>query len=140
MSVNLIQHIIEAVVALAGVAGILFGIRKRREMKQRLSTGEHADGEVVDVEFERDPADPAYGYYYPIVSYKTMTGAPVLKKYTINTYKGEYKIGDKVKVVYDPADPEKFLIDNGSASQVGPVFIWMGAAFLIVAVIFYLAV
>jgi len=136
----MIQHIIEALLALVGAAGILFGIRKRREMKQRLSTGVGAGGEVVDIEFERDPAEPAYGFYYPIVTYKTIDGKSMLEKYTINTYKGEYKIGDKVKVVYDRAEPKKFLIDNGSANQVGPVFIWVGAMFLIGAVIFYLAI
>jgi hypothetical protein len=139
MPAETVQHIIEALLALVGLTGIAFGIRKRSEMKQRLSTGVRADGEVADIEFERDPASPATGYYYPIVTYKTMAGASILKKYTINTYKGQYKIGDKVVVVYDPAEPEKFLIDNGSANQVGPVFIGLGAMFFLGAAIFYLA-
>lgn len=61
----------------------------------------------------RSPQADGIVNYIPVFEYKTMSGEIITRRSYIGNNKDKYKIGDKVAIVYNPENPEEFLLDTG---------------------------
>ena len=77
-----------------------------------------ARGEVVDL--ERSATGNGKVAYYPVVTFRDTAGAEHRFTGSIGSNPPDYARGDKVTVRYDPAAPDKAVIDSWSARLLGP--------------------
>jgi len=131
----------DELIMLAGGAFVMvFGIGKLNERKKILAKGVKVEGVVFDIEknWDMDAGDTSSTtQYYPIVRYVTTEKEWVTKKYEVTGGLNLYKVGDKVTVVYDPGEIEHFIIDDGKTKWLGPVFIAVGIALILGAIIYF---
>ena len=68
-----------------------------------------AKGVVCDI--VSDPNDLGGANFYPIVSFP-VNGSIVTERYSVGFSFKLYSKGSNVRVIYDPDDPSKFIIDS----------------------------
>jgi len=131
----------DELIMLAGGAFVMvFGIGKLNERKKILAKGVKVEGVVFDIEknWDMDAGDTSSTtQYYPVIRYVTAEKEWVTKKYEVTGGLNLYKVGDKVTVVYDPDEIEHFIIDDGKTKWLGPVFITVGIALILGAIIYF---
>lgn len=124
---------------LIGAIGALFcviGAVLRDRRKKLLESGVTVEGEVSAIEYDPHRNDST-GIYFPIIQYATTEGKEITQKYNFGTSRKTYKKGDTVAVIYDPANPTTFIINN-KTSRLGPwISIMLGLVFVITAIITY---
>ena len=104
---------VAAAIALIGIAGWMVS----RDPFFSGATHE-AQGEVVDL--ERSRGGNGLGTYRPVVVFCDAGGAERRFVGSIGSNPPDYARGDKVTVRYDPAAPDKAVIDSWSARLLGP--------------------
>ncbi len=107
-----IQKIIFAVWLVLAVFIILRIVKKRRRLA---AAGIEVEGEVIDLKFVYDNftdsnVAQSAGLYHPVIQFLTLQNQQITHKYAQGRYPAAYRIGDKVTIVYDPAEPSSFTI------------------------------
>ena len=99
----------------AGVGLIFLGVHLGQGMQAFLAGAERTGGEVVRVEsVRRDDGDGGSSYtYYPFVAFSGAGGEHLEFRDKVGSNPAIYKRGDKVDVLFDPANPEDAIIDRG---------------------------
>ncbi|UII23972.1 DUF3592 domain-containing protein [Fulvivirga ligni] len=93
------------------LGAILFAINLYLYIRCRelMSKGKRTDATVNDFVFKND-------LYYPIVHYTTEDDEMYLKRLSGGTNPPKYKRGDKIPIIYQPHDPENFIIDDPAST------------------------
>ncbi len=76
-------------------------------------TGSIAEGTVVEHEREYLTSENR-SYYYPVVEFSNADGNPVRFRDQAGSSQPVMKAGEKVTVIYDPAQPGQAMIDRGA--------------------------
>ena len=101
-------------VALLGLVILAFGAWRGRDLILLQSVGSRTDGTVVRIESESNPGSEAsQPTYYSIVQFEAASGREVTFRDAIGSSHPIDKRGEIVRVIYDPADLERAIIDRG---------------------------
>jgi len=117
-----------------GVALVVFGNYKRTERKKLIASGIKTDGVIFKMEkivTGTNNLSNRTSANYPVVRYTTLEKEWVTKQYLVGGILSSYKEGDKVAVVYDKSDIERFIIDDAPTRLLGPITMIFG--FLLIA-------
>jgi len=114
-----------------GLAALLFGIVRSREKLRILRKGIKVDGVILQVINDGHSTSPTY---YPVVKFYTEQNQPVTERYRIWGNKWTYREGEDVKVIYDPQNPGKFLLDEPRSKVLSPVFIYGGVLLILLSI------
>ena len=111
--------------ALLGGAGFAAYYQQRK-----LSGRQPADGQVIELVREIvNPGSP--GIYCPVVRFHTPNGVEYEFKSEHGSRPSMYKVGQKVTVLYDPADPEQADIRSAVGRWLAPaVMVFIGLGFI----------
>ena len=75
-------------------------------------------------------------FYYPVVSFSTLTGKLIKEQYPLGTSPSLYQKGDEIEVIYlDETSPE-FIIVGKKSRYVQTVFIVLGAVGVVASAIY----
>jgi hypothetical protein len=105
-------------------------------------TASEAIGEVVDY-YEYDSSDDDGGtthMYDPVIRFTPEGGGVVERRSGLGSSSRDYKLGQRIRLLYDPQDPEKFQINSpfrlyfaaGVLAFIGIVFTLVGVIVLLV--------
>jgi len=101
-------------VALLGIGVLVFGFWRGRDLVVLQSIGSRADGTVVRIESESNPGSEAsQPSYYSIVQFEAASGREVTFRDAIGSSHPIDKRGEIVRVIFDPADLERAIVDRG---------------------------
>lgn len=93
-------------------AGLIYlGIHLGQGMQSFLARAAQAPGEVVRLESSRDNEGDTT--YYPHVAFTTAGGGQFEFRDSVGSNPAMYRTGDRVDVLYDPANPRQAIIDRG---------------------------
>lgn len=101
-----------------------FGIAMFGQVRHMESVGLHADGSIVRMH------TGARNNKTPIIRFLTREGLQVETKCLFRLFAIRHEIGEEVTVLYDPARPERAMIDNGIWNWDQPMFGFAGGALL----------
>jgi hypothetical protein len=122
----------ELIVLFVGIILVVIGFNQKNKISKILNVGISVEGVVMRT--ERDPS-PRSSMYYPVVRFVTADKEWITKQYDVGGQLNAYKEGDKLTVVYDPKDPENFIIDNTRSKILGPLFIAIGVVAVLLALL-----
>jgi type II secretory pathway pseudopilin PulG len=124
---------IEVVIVLfiIGLAALLFGMVRSSEKRRLLNEGIRVDGVILQLINDGNSTSPTY---FPVVKFKTEQNDWVTERYKIGGNKYLYKEGDAVRVIYDPLNPGRFLLDDTRSKALSPVLIYGGVALILVSI------
>jgi hypothetical protein len=114
-----------------GLAILLIGIARSNEKRRLLRSGIRVNGTVFQVVNDGHSNSTTY---YPVVRFLTKEKDWVTERYKIGANQWSYKEGQDVKVIYDPLNPGKFLLDDVRSKALSPVFIYGGALLIVIAI------
>jgi hypothetical protein len=139
LAIVLTQESKLAIGFLSGLIVFIIGNYKRNQYKKLMTTGVKVEGTVVDIiESQSSSTQSNSVIYHPVISYKTLDGEVENRKYGIGTNPCPYKIDDKVKVIYDPADIRTFIMDDKITKFAGPfIMIAGGIIFLVMLALYF---
>jgi hypothetical protein len=101
-------------VALLALGILAFGAWRGRDLVVLQSIGSQADGTVVRIESESNPgSEGSQTTYYSVVRFETASGRGVTFRDAIGSSHPIDERGEIVRVIYDPADLERAIIDRG---------------------------
>ncbi len=127
--------------------GLLFlGLQWRASTQNQIAAMIPADGTVVEVVSRTSTSGgERRTFFYPVVEFRTVDGESIRFESSIGSNPAAYRVGDTVKVLYDPQTPQSALIDSwevwmpsGLAIGIGGFFALMGALVLLNALAFLL--
>jgi hypothetical protein len=101
-----------AVLILAAAVLMGLGVREFATTQRFLAKASTADGVVVRVDKVRDEKGTVY---YPVVRFVTASGQVVEYTDNVGQKPPAYRVGDAVRVLYDPANPQKARLDTWSS-------------------------
>lgn len=88
------------------------------------------NGKVVDL-ILIEGEGPYRNRYYPVVEYYA-EGKLYKKQMNQGSYPSRWEIGQKIKVIYDPADPSRMRQDERGMIQYLPSLLYGGGAVLLI--------
>jgi len=114
-------------IAAIGLGGL--SVHLGQNMKAFLTDATHASGKVVRMESVRSSdSDGGTSYsYYPVVSFVTPDAERTEFRDSVGSNPPAYQRGDKIDVLYDPADPQQAIIDRGIMNWAAAAGCLMGA-------------
>jgi hypothetical protein len=127
------------------LAGLVLGVFftgwafvRRNHRLRLLQNGVVANGKVIRI--EEIPSDDGFTYK-PVIEFHTSAKETVTKMSQLSTNPCPYKVGDAIKVIYDPQNIDDFTLNDGPALSVEIVFFAIGITALVyAAIVFYLAI
>ncbi|MGY4771627.1 DUF3592 domain-containing protein [Kribbella sp. CWNU-51] len=121
---------------LVGAVLLGLGVTEIVTTRQFLATASAADDVVVRVDTTTDKEGDSY--YHPVVRFITAGGRVV--QYTDSVGDGSpraHRVGESVRVLYDPANPQEAQLDTWSNRWLGPTIeIGLAVAFLSISIVF----
>ncbi|RKR83601.1 uncharacterized protein DUF3592 [Mucilaginibacter gracilis] len=114
-----------------GFAALLIGFARSNEKRKLLRNGIRVNGIIFQIINDGKSSSPTY---YAVVRFFTEQHDRVTEKYKIGGNKWTYKEGEDVKVIYDPQNPGRFLLDDIRSKALSPVFIYGGIFLILVSV------
>ncbi len=119
---------VTGLICLAAAAAVSYYERGRRLLKGS------ANGRVVDlILIEGD--GPYRNRYYPVVEYYA-EGRLYKKRMNQGAYPSRWEIGQKIPVVYDPADPARMRVDERGMIRYLPGALYAAGGILLISGIF----
>lgn len=116
--------------AFVGLVLILAGLISGRAQRARQRGWLRVPGEVVALV----PGDINPGMYHPVARYQRADGSVGQVRDSPATQPPRFRVGDRVQVSYDPADPAQARIGAGGASIVPGALIGLGALVVVLAI------
>ncbi len=117
------------VAVLVGLALIVAGLSTRRTNRARERGWYEATGEIVELM----PGDINAAMLHPVARYQREDGSSGQVRDSVATQPPRFRVGDRVQVRYDPADPAQASIGAGGAAILPSVLIGLGALVLVLA-------
>lgn len=114
--------------------GVLFlGLQWCASTQNKIAAMIPAEGRIVDVVSRTSTSNgKRKTYFYPVVEFRTVDGESI--RFKSSRSLAAYRVGDTVKVLYDPQTPQSALIDSwevwiplGFLIGIGGIFALMGA-------------
>jgi hypothetical protein len=105
--------VIAPFLALAAAGLIALGLHLGQGMDELLARGQRAQGAVVRVESAHSSSSGGGYTYYPVVGFDIPGGRHHEFRDKVGTNPPSRSTGDKVTVLYDPASPDRAVIDRG---------------------------
>jgi hypothetical protein len=134
------------VFVLAGALLIGLGVREFVTTQRFLAKASTADGvvvrvdKVVDYQWVGSGDERTYEKvtaYYPVVRFVTASGQVVQYTDDVGEDPPAYRVGDSVRVLYDPANPQKARLDTWSSRWLdATITTSMGIFFILVVGVF----
>lgn len=129
---------IEIVIAVIAGGLILFGVHLWLKGNHLVLHGEKTEGFVFANVYKGDPLKNSRGVYFPVVRFVTKQDEWITKQYEIG-YNPPLKEGKKLKIIYDPEDPEYYQIDNRFLLEILPrILVAIGLIEMILSLLYYL--
>jgi len=101
-------------VALLGLGILAFGNWRGRDLVVLQGIGSRTDGSVVRIESKPNPgSEGSQTTYYSVVRFETARGREITFRDSIGSSHPIDERGEIVRVIYDPADLERAIIDRG---------------------------
>jgi hypothetical protein len=119
------------VAVLVGLALIVAGLSARRTNRARERGWLEATGEIVELM----PGDINAARLHPVARYQREDGSVGQVRDSVATQPPRFRVGDRVQVRYDPADPAQASIGAGGAAILPSVLIGLGAFVLVLALV-----
>ncbi len=114
------------------IGGVVAAVKQSRQSARNVS----ATGTVVDL-VKRVVNPGSAGVYCPVVDFATSTGQAVRFESEFGTMPATHRLGQKIAVRYDPANPQKAEVDSATSRWLVPgCMIGMGLGFLGMGLIF----
>jgi Protein of unknown function (DUF3592) len=73
---------------------------------------------------------------YPVIEFKTILGESIIMKYNVSKSPGA-KVGDRVEMLYNPNNPNSFIIDGKAEKWLPVIFMGFSIVVLIIYFIFF---
>ncbi len=113
---------------LAGVILIVIGVLNHLKRKRLFETGVKVDGYLENIAFRSgDQLELT-------IKFETLKKQQKYIKHQVYA-PSAYKIGEPIAVIYNPNNPDKFIIDEGPYKPNGTYAIYGGAVLIMVSVI-----
>ena len=89
--------------------------------------GQRAEADVVDLHWSHHSE-----VYYPVVAFRTADGRAVEARTTAGRNPPAARVGQRVRVIYDPGAPHVVMIDSfdGRGTLVAAVFVLVGVGLI----------
>jgi hypothetical protein len=112
------------------------GVREIVTTRQFPAAASAADGVVVKVDTDTD--NKGHPSYHPVVRFVTASGRVVQYRDSVGDGSLQARrVGDSVRVLYDPANPREARLDTWSNRWIGATIeIGLGVAFLSISTVF----
>jgi len=107
-----------------GLFFIIFGYRRLKKARRVIQDGISVEGIVFDFASSSDIVNTSDYDVYPIIRFVTKEGSWITRTYDIAISQDQIKRGQKMRIVYNPKNPEDFVIDSG-------IFYWINYVFLV---------
>jgi Protein of unknown function (DUF3592) len=102
------------ILVLIGVVGLLLAVWRFDRLRRFDARAQVAQGRVIGVHEERltDPDGELTTIDIPIVRFKTRDGRIVDARTEVGNRLGTAAVGQRVRVLYDPADPAQVTVEE----------------------------
>ncbi len=149
MSVPMVPVLLTGLVALAGgVYFLVWGRRQARTAHAFGATALPAQAVVTDLRLRHQTHNQEHddGYWVPVVRFVLPDGRQVEAETLVGSMPAPAKVGDRVPVRYDPADPHRVNLSAGRAqpaslgclwTTLGSVLVGLGLLVLLVWVVLW---
>ncbi|MES2108167.1 MAG: DUF3592 domain-containing protein [Bacteroidota bacterium] len=117
----------------------VWGFAKMNERTKLLANGVKVEGIVFELYTElvyNRESEPGK-MNYPIIRFVTTEKEWASKTYKMGSNPPAYEVGDKVKVVYDTADIEHFIIDDWGSMLTWPIVASVGVLLILGVVVYF---
>lgn len=95
------------------------------KLKKMTKNGIRTEGIIFDIEVRKHSRNP-----YPVIRFQTIGNVVITKVPDFYSLPGYPKKGDKVKVIYNPDDPNDFIVESNPGRII--IFILFGLSFIII--------
>ncbi|HEU0102677.1 MAG TPA: DUF3592 domain-containing protein [Mycobacteriales bacterium] len=109
--------------AAAGVLFVLFGVSQAVLSRRFAATAERVPGTVTALQY-RSSGDG--GVYYPVLRFRTLDGRDIDTVAMYGRSPAPARTGDRVDVLYDPADPSRALLPRAGGVLLPLAFVVLG--------------
>lgn len=123
--------------AVFGVFFVVMGVRMARANSRFRARAESTTGTCVDLVYRHSSSShdsSSTGGWAPRMVFRTLDGQQIEATSPVWSSPAAVRRGHTAPIVYDPAEPQDFRVDNlrGSGGCIAPVFIAMGSVFALV--------
>jgi Protein of unknown function (DUF3592) len=108
------------ITSILGVILILIGYFPMLKKDRLVKIGIEAEGTVIGFESGGD------GMHHPLIRFETIQGARITKKHAFGSNVSFVKEGQKIKIFYNPDNPEEFVIVSSALRWDPYVFVLVG--------------
>jgi len=129
-----------AIFGLVGLLSLYAAWRMAANTRAFQRTAAHASGVVTSLKEEasRNKDGSTSHAFYPIIKFQTPDGKNVTFTSDTAVDPHEYPVGEPIKVLYDPANPQQVRLDSFDSLGAGPITLGIfGAGFVIGALLIY---
>jgi hypothetical protein len=116
---NGLFSILGTLLVISGVLLLLGGVFAWLRAQRKYSAWISVDGVVTSVVSHSIGA--ANFHFYPVVEFRTKAGKMISFESELGFYPAKHKPGQTVSVWYDPADPERAMLDLAAAKWTAPL-------------------
>jgi hypothetical protein len=108
------------VIGIAGCSYVFYlGYRLRKKRERLKKSGLKAEAGVTELK-------PSGDHEYPVISFTTLSGELIVKKYEIGFHQGQLKQGQKVNIYYNVNNPSDFILEMGAEKWLPIIFMAAG--------------
>ena len=139
-SANRIGGLLSGPIVLVIGLGILFlGWQWRTFTQNQIATMLPAEGKVVEVVSRtKTSSGERKTYFYPVVEFRTPDGEVIRFESSTGSNPSSYRVGDTVRVYYDPQAPQSAMIDSWALWLLPIIFIGVGGFFALMGILILL--
>ena len=126
---------------LIGIAIFVPGLVITRKRVRLLKRSKKVRGKVLRIIQDEDEAFSSL--YYPVVEFKTAEKETIIKQYHVGSQFTTYGEDTIVNILYDKADPKKFIIDSVRDEYTGVILITVGIVTIVISIalfVFYMMI
>ena len=119
-----------------GVICFLLGIKSLISRIESVKSFRKVAGKIVEI--NKSYASDSTNYLYsPVVEFTTDFSEKIVFESSVSTSFTSYKIGDKVNICYNPADPKNAYIDSFIYKWGTPIILFIIGIFFVVTYMFF---
>jgi len=117
--------------------GILFlGLQWRTFTQNQIATMLTTEGRVVEVVSRTTTSGgERKTYFYPVVEFRTPDGEVIRFESSTGSNPSSYRVGDTVRVYYDPQAPQSAMIDSWELWLPSSIVIGVGGFFALIGIL-----
>ena len=125
--------ILSFVCLVAGLIMTAAGLILRSYKRSRQQLAGHTYGRVIDLKLRELPGtnknNNFRNLYFPVFEFYA-NGKLYRENYPYGTYPSSFKVGDEVRIDYDPDDPHEYELRHNSIKDMLPSIIYTGGVAL----------